>query len=362
MKNDKVNSILGDTLIKLGRIDYGKVFDILKHIVVLYGINKSVSLYKLQKQYKPKNVSSVEITPQLIKTSTKINKCKIATLKFKKEILKFIKVIFENFKEDDLINFYNNINGLTIRIKDYKFENFLLRESAIAKYLVRENSININELNIDLGIYHELFHMASTVLKNNNCYTGFYQILKDKKIYIGKGLNEGYTELLACRYFMQKEIVAYQYEVNIAEQLEKIIGIDKMQSLYLNANLYGLIQELKKYNTEEEIMKFLSDTDFLQTYASRKMTMSGKYLTIKSLRNINKFLIKTYIKKLVIDMQDRNLSADLAYVNLTNFTSDIISSIEFRNHEFNIMTPDEVEKYILECFNDIYFAYKTYEK
>ena len=115
--------------------------------------------------------------------------------------------------------------------------------------------------------------MSSTFYRESDgmIFCGFAQGYKGKKI-IATGINEGYTQLLAERYFGEsKDILkAYSCEKSIAEKLEMIVGKEKMQSLYLNANLYGLIQELKQYEDENTIMQFISDVDFLNMHLKRK--------------------------------------------------------------------------------------------
>ena len=84
--------------------------------------------------------------------------------------------------------------------------------------------------------------MASTIFQDGIIYSG----LSEQNI--GIGLNEGYTELLAKRYFDKSNNNGYIFETQIAKLLELIIGQEKMESYYFNANLYGLIEELRKYN------------------------------------------------------------------------------------------------------------------
>ncbi len=122
--------------------------------------------------------------------------------------------------------------------------NFILKARTSGNYDVEKNAVSVSENVADIGIYHELFHMSSSVVKEKKKYSGFHQT--DFKTNLGREINEGYTELLTNRYFPSLNLssIAYQYEAFVAERLEQIVGREKMQSLYLNANLKGLIDEL----------------------------------------------------------------------------------------------------------------------
>lgn len=90
---------------------------------------------------------------------------------------------------------------------------------------------------------HELLHLSSANLKND---FGIYS----------KGLDEGYTSLLAERYFGEKTSDDYIFFKNIMLILERIVGGNRMEKFYFNADVLGLINELKKYTTMEEIDGF----------------------------------------------------------------------------------------------------------
>ena len=108
--------------------------------------------------------------------------------------------------------------------------------------------------------------MSSSCYRGEIEYSGFHQFsLKSGLFNLGEGINEGYTELLRHRYFITENdgFESYTYEIDTADKIEKITGKEKMESLYLNADLPGLIQELKQFSSEEAIIKFISDVDFI---------------------------------------------------------------------------------------------------
>ena len=81
--------------------------------------------------------------------------------------------------------------------------------NAIGIYNARNNKISfVNGVNSNT-IFHELFHMASSYLDKENkiLYGGFYQ--SSKGLNIGRGLDEGYTELLANRYSNASDSLCY---------------------------------------------------------------------------------------------------------------------------------------------------------
>ena len=114
---------------------------------------------------------------------------------------------------------------------------------------------------------------------------------------IGDGLDEGYTQLLSERYFGDVEGV-YTYLVKVVGLLEEAVGAEKMTSLYLKADLPELINELKEYASEEEILRFLSALDFVRDHL---MEVAGlpleNALITQSLVTINEFLLKIHIVK-----------------------------------------------------------------
>ena len=103
---------------------------------------------------------------------------------------------------------------------------------------------------------HELLHL-STLLKSS---CGF-SIIRDQKS-IAEGLNEGYTQLLAKRYFNECVNKAYPIETFFSSILEKIIGKDKMETYFFKASFLSLIDEMEKYETNENIMKFINNIDY----------------------------------------------------------------------------------------------------
>ena len=84
--------------------------------------------------------------------------------------------------------------------------------------------------------------------KNNIEYCGFQIRLLDINGEIGRGLNEGYTELLSERYFNVS--ATYWFERVFAIQLEKIVGEDFLKENYFNHNLQAIRDKLAEYSSK----------------------------------------------------------------------------------------------------------------
>ena len=259
-------------------------------------MNKILS--KKSNQYQNQNwneAPNLKLEDQEIHLNQEIDKI------LKKFFIQFSNTMNNHFQKDDLIIFYNNINHLTISYNTFKHSIF--KKYAIAYYNKKTNEIKVDKTYLSTAIFHELLHMSSCIYKDGISYSGFYQLSDDYTLDLGLGINEGYTELLNRRYFHYDEQFksGYQLEIKIVEKLEEVIGKNKMEKLYLSANLPGLIAELKQYSKEEEIIEFISNIDFITKHLD---DLFGKIMLPKVLNNINQFLIKIYSEKLVIHHQE----------------------------------------------------------
>lgn len=186
-------------------------------------------------------------------------------------ISEFIKILESSFSNCDLSSFYTNIENLKIDLKKENFFisllNFIYGSKTGSFYLASKNKIYTgNEFEHSQYkraiLFHELLHMASTRKINKSYFSGFH--LSNKDISIGEGLNEGYTELLNCRYFDKNSHGNSYYDLQmIAHGVESIYGKSKMEEAYFSNNLKGLIEELEKYVTYDEAIRLLINSDNL---------------------------------------------------------------------------------------------------
>lgn len=279
-------------------------------IIELLGVSLCIYYYKnLQetnfnlRPHKNKKIKKVKLPPELQVRFNEAEFRGIASKEIKDAVNEFLEVLTNNFPREILTNFYNNIHDMQIHMTDYKLKNIFHKIEFNGSFNAKTNTIklNKNEQNYE-AIFHELFHMASTVSLDNDIYSGFRQHKTyNSKDDIGVGINEGYTQALTERYFGHIEGIKYSYpfETFIACLIEEVIGQDKMAKYYFNANLYGLIDELSKYNLPNNVMKFIYNLDFLNKIPTlpNMKSLEQDYI-IKAIKQIINFLFYTYERKI----------------------------------------------------------------
>ena len=199
--------------------------------------------------------------------------------------------------------FYGNINNLSLEYVE-NIHSFNDESEVMAEYLPKENKIIYKDL---FYVYHELFHLVTANVYKDKKFVGFHQ---NK---FGIALNEGYTQLLVKRYFKDNYAEnAYRYETYFCELLELIVGQDKMEKLYLQSDLMGLIKELRKYNELRKIIKFINELDmlmYLNSYFTEnniKKSKSARIMCKYIFKDMSIFLMETAMKKskIIIKSQD----------------------------------------------------------
>ena len=90
----------------------------------------------------------------------------------------------------------------------------------------------------------------------NSKFCGF-----DIKNIIGIGINEDYTEYLLEKYF--KEEPEYDRRAIFIQEIENLIGEDKLEEYYFNADLPSLIKELSKLSNKSEVIRLIYEYDAL---------------------------------------------------------------------------------------------------
>lgn len=302
--------------------------------------NRAFNTYNLCKDKRAKKIKSIKLPPELKVEHDDLDLKKIASKEYGECLVNFFNVINKNFSKEDLKNFYNNISSLKFKNKNFKFSNKLFNQRTIAEYCLNDNEIKINKDNYHKSIYHELFHMASANRSDNYC-GGFSQGNNN----VGYGIDEGYTDLLTNRYFVKDEFssIKYRYLRDVSQKIEFIVGNEKMQSLYMNANLLGLINELKLYSTEENVMKFITNMDFVYKYMSySKIIGVREKLVNKALKEIAEFIVKTYTNKLIKDKERLGLSKEEFVKFIEFFIYDITATLDTGKNKFKITNYEEV--------------------
>ncbi len=239
----------------------------------------------------------IEIAPEI--TQGKYDVSKYINYKgFDKTIYEFYTILEETFSHCNLGAFYTNLKNLRVKVRNYNILDILCMEIFktldAGSYNTKKNKItylNENDEEIRSIICHELLHMASTIETKNTSFIGFSQENKKTKKTIGMALNEGYTEYLNKKYFNSVLETNYEEEISIAERLEFIIGERKMQELYFKADLNGLVDELSKYTTREEVISIIKKLD--KTLKSKEKSEVKK----TAYNEIRKSISKIYLEQ-----------------------------------------------------------------
>lgn len=237
-----------------------------------------------------------------------------------KEINEFIDTVSKD-KTIDLSIFYKNLETLNFYRLSSDELNEITGGSGDAAYEYRRNEIYASQKSYKVrSIYHELFHMASTKKEKNIIYNGYLIEDIDNNMYRGRGINEGYTELLCERYF--DTATNYDFERILVKQLEQIVGNDILKNNYFNPNLDALINELSKYSSIEETEKFISSFDTYNYYMS--LSNEGTKETVQeALDNCCSYIFYTYLNKLKINESNDIDELLLNFIN--EFTFQAIS-------------------------------------
>lgn len=211
-------------------------------------------------------------------------------------ILEFESILRKSFGSHcDISSFYRNIQELTINEEQSTLLTTikrLLGRNNEGAYCPEENKIKVMSDNNGIDVFfHELLHLASTkVTPESIVFTGFCQGQNFGKKMTGLYINEGYTEYLNCKYFLQRDSIYYEGVKQVARGIEDIIGEKKMEELYFNSDLKGLIQELSKYTTEREVLNLIARMDSLgqrPTMSKMNRVLSETRQTIAEIK-INK--------------------------------------------------------------------------
>ena len=263
-------------------------------------------------------------------------------------IRKIVKDFYEVLEKDenvDLTNFKKNFKTLKFKsIKTYEDEKKYFAEALYDYY----NNIIYYGLMIKPRVLtHELFHMASTIYdekEKNVRYMGFGQDKCDREI--GMGFTEAYTELLAKRFFGDKDHNreindSYVIEMRLIEFIEKIVGKKDMMKFYFTADLKGLLNELNKYNDLDSVIEFITNVDEINLDS-----LYGNYLTKleyrKKLKESVEFIVLTYANKLKYELYTKRIDEQELYKKIIEFANKL-NNIDYIRHgiSYNIKFMDE---------------------
>lgn len=293
--------------------------------VVLKYYNKIKKLSLIKKEAPFKKASLNENMKNKIDIKSLFNK------KFEENIDIFTNSLKTN-PNVDLTLFFENLKTLIIEEKN-NFNKFIfIKTSTTGHYYGYENKITLLKEDIFYSIYHELLHCASRKYREKQLNCGFYKFIYDDKkkktiFKLGKGLTEGYTALLEERYFNyinKNKSSSYVVEKFIAEFIERIVEKEKMEKLYFNADLDGLIKELKVFSNEEDIYSFLNYLDTILK-GNKKDTTPKKLNEIYEF--IARFLLKSYVCKLIALLNNKTISRSTFCNLFDDFVEELSTNV-----------------------------------
>ena len=173
-----------------------------------------------------------------------------------KQFLSYLDKLKDYTSEENLITVYKNLN--TAKIEKNRL---ILLLGVGGWYNSKENII---EYSIFSSIGHEFLHLSSSYYNSSDdlVTVGFRQ--GNKNLSIGRGLNEGYTELLASRIYNKnrKITIDYKNEVKIVRLFELFFDDYKiMEKYYFHHDLPAFIRYMEKFIPHDEIIKIICDID-----------------------------------------------------------------------------------------------------
>ncbi len=307
----------------------------------------------LKKYFTSDNVKVVSLPDELYETidesKVKDNEVYIKTFE------DFGKIIEGIIPREDLDNYYRNFS--TLKEKSLSFSDQIKIRATYGGFAGGAYNTLENEVDLKTSVLgdlsgstnHELLHASSTNYdkENNIIYSGFSQtFIKDtdgKKTLetFGLGINEGYTQYLNIKLFGSNSFLKekiYEDDQKIAKLLNIIVGEEKMQSYYFRADLKGLVEELEKYNTKEEVYKFINTTDILHTFGKYKNKRISELSEAK--QYVQAFLFKSLLKSGKMTAEDLSrlcINGDVPYglepMNLDKNSSNTTSQNDESENE-----------------------------
>ncbi len=345
----------------ISNIDNKDLLTILKPIIIIYISAKTIQFiannYKIQKDYTLTNMTLVNKRPEFNHKFSDDYKAELLKVQFGKHVLDFLNTLEQEIPNIDLSLLYKHLSNFKIIYKNFKLENFFFKRGIIAKYNILTNCIEIDKNDFNNVIVHELFHMASSFYcqDDNIVYSGFSQFSKKTKKDIGNGINEGYTQLLSERYFANNTNIekSYSLQVHYVQKLENIVGNKLMEKMYLQADLLGLIEELKIYENIENIMNFISAMDFIEKYLTNKNNIYIKKSMIsEKLTIINQFLISCYVQKIKRELDNQVISVKEFNELFYNYLKELGTSIYVDGNKYTYLDVEKIKNVLVKTLSN----------
>ena len=139
----------------------------------------------------------------------------------------------------------------------------------------------------------------------------------------------------------------------------KIIGKEKMENLYFNSNLYGLINEFKQYSTEEDFINFLFNMDFCLKIFDLNIQPFEEKIICSLFTSIYKFLVVCYAKKRYSEVKrDSEIAKNMkSFVDdFLDFLVSLPQAYEVKGKVFSIMSVELMNECILLASKSIDYS------
>ena len=317
-------------------------------LIALYvsgkALGKVLRHFKLQINSEPVKLNEIDEPIVVENVSKEIDYNTITDSKLHIILSEFVAYLKEKYPDDVLNNFYNNFQKMKIDSSGFPL---LLGNGA--QYNCEKNTIKYVFVSC---VLHELFHLASTYCNKNEkvIHCGFYQATKvnDEIKVFGRKLNEGYTQLMTLKAFGKKKVFrSYKYEVDVADKLDRIVGIDKMEELFLRADLLGLVNELRKYASDDDISKFLTYLELVSNNRYGKFLKKNK--TVENAATfVYSFLIDTYEAKLKTELDNGIINEEELKYKLALYISSFKDKIFIPWQNYKVLDEKYKEKMIVK--------------
>ena len=224
----------------------------------------------------------------------------------------YIQDFIRTLKDKHLDYFYHNIKEL--EIFEVRKHSLTIRE-AEADYNVMENVIEYVPGSLRSNIMHELLHVSSRVELRDRILCGFMQVLNDG-YGIGTGINEGYTALMDDRYFIgydekkyEESKTIYASSKHICRILDILLGEKNMEDMYMNADLYGLYNQLANYSSEKKAYNFIINMDIFFKEADVKSIPNVKKV-LEGYKRIIYFLSECFMTRFNMQLQNKEITKE----------------------------------------------------
>ncbi|MDE6141635.1 MAG: hypothetical protein K2G03_03435 [Bacilli bacterium] len=325
-----------DVLLKVNNIITALSFGITVNNLVVWPMIRRNKANKLIK-YKLQAISKYDgylIDKECLLDNASLNDRNEA---LKREIVQSLNLFLE-----DITNYIGEENSrlMYTNLKTASFEVFKRRLPQEGLYNPILNRVRIKKIT---ALLHELLHLASSYYDKDRDVTesGFFQVDYKTSAEIGRGLNEGYTELLRSR-IDEDDPASCKWLVIIARLFELFFDDYKeMENLYFRHNLPGFIQHMEKYIPYDKIIELLLRLDRINAFYEKQVPIFV-YLEII---NIEKELYGYFVKS------NKNPDKLIDFENIIR--EELLSNVVFSQGKMdlikdNIKSEEEIEETVEE--------------